>query len=90
MLRLLTRRTIMASTPDLAALRASITALNEHIHTLKSQSADAAAIAAENKKLGELKKQLGQLGGSAKADSKKDRLLLKTPKVSIQFALQHV
>ncbi|KAL5640420.1 hypothetical protein ACGC1H_007615 [Rhizoctonia solani] len=70
----------MASTPDLAALRASITALNDHIHTLKSQSADAAAIAAENKKLGELKKQLGQLGGSAKADPKKDRLQLKTPK----------
>ncbi|CAE6477359.1 unnamed protein product [Rhizoctonia solani] len=82
MLRLVTcaRRTIMASTPDLAALRASITALNDHIHTLKSQSADAAAIAAENKKLGELKKQLGQLGGSAKADPKKDRLQLKTPK----------
>ncbi|CAE6339158.1 unnamed protein product [Rhizoctonia solani] len=74
------KRTIMASLPDLDALRANITALNEHIHTLKSQSADAATIAAENKKLGELKKQLGQLGGSAKADSKKDRLLLKTPK----------
>ncbi|CAE6468289.1 unnamed protein product [Rhizoctonia solani] len=75
-----TRRTIMASTPDLEALRANIVALNEHIHTLKSQSADAATIAAENKKLGELKKQLGQLGGAAKADSKKDRLALKTPK----------
>ncbi|CEL60145.1 histidyl-tRNA synthetase [Rhizoctonia solani AG-1 IB] len=74
------RRTIMATTPDLAALRANITALNEHIHTLKSQSADPATIAAENKKLGELKKQLGQLGGAAKADSKKDRLALKTPK----------
>ncbi|CAE6534423.1 unnamed protein product [Rhizoctonia solani] len=73
-------RTIMASAPDLAALRANITALNEHIHTLKSQAADSATIAAENKKLGELKKQLGQLGGSAKADSKKDRLVLKTPK----------
>ncbi|KAJ1302826.1 hypothetical protein OPQ81_003131 [Rhizoctonia solani] len=70
----------MATPPDLGALRASITALNEHIHTLKSQSADPATIAAENKKLGELKKQLGQLGGSAKADSKKDRLVLKTPK----------
>ncbi|CAE6461224.1 unnamed protein product [Rhizoctonia solani] len=70
----------MASTPDLEALRANIVALNEHIHTLKSQSADAATIAAENKKLGELKKQLGQLGGAAKADSKKDRLALKTPK----------
>jgi hypothetical protein len=71
----------MATTPDLAALRANITALNEYIHTLKSQSADPATIAAENKKLGELKKQLGQLGGAAKADSKKDRLALKTPKV---------
>ncbi|GAB1526714.1 Cytoplasmic and mitochondrial histidine tRNA synthetase [Rhizoctonia solani] len=71
----------MASTPDLAALRANITALNEHIHTLKSQSADPATIAAENKKLGELKKQLGQLGGAAKGDSKKDnKLALKTPK----------
>ncbi|CAE6445024.1 unnamed protein product [Rhizoctonia solani] len=70
----------MATTLDLAALRANITALNEHIHTLKSQSADPATIAAENKKLGELKKQLGQLGGAAKADSKKDRLALKTPK----------
>ncbi|CAE6464590.1 unnamed protein product [Rhizoctonia solani] len=78
--RAISRRTIMASTPDLQTLRASITALNEHIHALKSQSADAATIAAENKKLGELKKQLGQLGGSAKADSKKDRLQLKTPK----------
>ncbi|CAE6445748.1 unnamed protein product [Rhizoctonia solani] len=74
------RRSIMATTPDLAALRANITALNEHIHTLKSQSADPGMIAAENKKLGELKKQLGQLGGVAKADSKKDRLALKTPK----------
>ncbi|CAE7145418.1 unnamed protein product [Rhizoctonia solani] len=77
---LIPRRTIMASTPDLEAIRTNITTLSAHIHALKSQSADAATIAAENKKLGELKKQLGQLGGAAKADSKKDRLALKTPK----------
>ncbi|KAG8770163.1 Cytoplasmic and mitochondrial histidine tRNA synthetase [Ceratobasidium sp. 428] len=65
---------------DADSVKASIAALNEHIHGLRSQSADKQTIAAEMKKLGELKKQLGQLAGSAKEDPKKSRLVLKTPK----------
>ncbi|KAF8753795.1 WHEP-TRS domain [Rhizoctonia solani] len=54
----------MASTPDLAALRANITALNEHIHTLKSTK-EAAWPAG------------GAAKGDSKKDNK---LALKTPK----------
>ncbi|KAG8719152.1 Cytoplasmic and mitochondrial histidine tRNA synthetase [Ceratobasidium sp. 395] len=65
---------------DAESIKASIAALNDHIHDLRAQSADKGTIAAEMKKLGELKKQLGQLAGSAKEDPKKNRLVLKTPK----------
>lgn len=77
------RPLVRTMSSDADAVKASIAALNEHIHGLRSQSADQATIAAEMKKLGELKKQLGQLSAGAKDDSKKSRLVLKTPKVCL-------
>ncbi|KAF8594634.1 histidyl-tRNA synthetase [Ceratobasidium sp. AG-I] len=74
------RPLVRTMSSDADAVKASIASLNEHIHGLRSQSADQATIAAEMKKLGELKKQLGQLSAGAKDDSKKNRLVLKTPK----------
>ncbi|QRV80482.1 histidyl-tRNA synthetase [Ceratobasidium sp. AG-Ba] len=82
MLRPLHRLPRLARTMAASAetIKANIEALNSQIHTLRSQSAPKDAIAAEMKKLGELKKQLGQLAGGAKDDPKKNRLVLKTPK----------
>lgn len=71
---------VLTRTMSASDLQARIAALNEHIHTITAQGADKAAIAAEKKNLGELKKQLGQLGGGSKDDPKKNRLALKTPK----------
>ncbi|KAG9084134.1 Cytoplasmic and mitochondrial histidine tRNA synthetase, partial [Ceratobasidium sp. UAMH 11750] len=65
---------------DADSIKSSITTLNEHIHSLRAQNAGKETIATEMKKLGELKKQLGQLAGGAREDSKKSRLALKTPK----------
>ncbi|KAG9077631.1 Cytoplasmic and mitochondrial histidine tRNA synthetase, partial [Ceratobasidium sp. 370] len=73
-------------TTNADSVKASIAALNEHIHGLRAQSADKETVAAEMKKLGELKKQLGQLTGSAKEDAKKSRLVLKTPKGTRDWA----
>lgn len=78
---------------ELADLTASIATTSESLRTLQAQKADAAAIAEERKKLGELKKQLAALNGAAAGGGSKDakdkdaakkagaRLQLKTPKV---------
>ncbi|KAG8728295.1 Cytoplasmic and mitochondrial histidine tRNA synthetase, partial [Ceratobasidium sp. 414] len=73
-------RLVRAMASDAESIKASIAALNEHVHGLRAQNADKETIANEMKKLGELKKRLGQLAGSAKDDPKKGRLVLKTPK----------
>jgi hypothetical protein len=86
MLRRALPRLVRTMASDATAVKASIAALEVHIHGLRAQSADQKAIGAEMKKLGELKKQLGQLGANAKDDSKKNRLLLKTPKVSLSLS----
>ncbi|KAG9073986.1 Cytoplasmic and mitochondrial histidine tRNA synthetase, partial [Ceratobasidium sp. 370] len=66
-------------TTNADSVKARTAALNDHIHGLRAQSADKETVAAEMKELGELKRQLGQLAGSAKEDAKKSGLVLKTP-----------
>ena len=71
---------------DLETLNQAIASSTHNLQTLQTQKADAAAIAEERKKLGELKKQLaaltGAAGGSKAAAKNSARMLLKTPKVS--------
>ncbi|KAG8730007.1 Cytoplasmic and mitochondrial histidine tRNA synthetase [Ceratobasidium sp. 414] len=69
---------------DAETITASIAALNEHVRGLRAQNADKETITTEMKKLGELKKRLGQLAGSAREDPKKGRLVLKTPKMAVR------
>ncbi len=55
---------------------------NAFFNDARKQGADAAIIEGHKKKLGDLKRALGQLqGGSKDAGKKKERLLLKTAKV---------
>ncbi len=76
----------MASTanPSLAALAEEIAAQSALVNDLRKQQADGAAVEEAKKKLGELKRTLAQVqhaaGGGAR-EKKKERMLLKTPKV---------
>lgn len=70
---------------------ATVESLNQEIaertalfNDARKQGADAAIVEEHKRKLGELKRALGVLhsaGGSKDAGKKKERLLLKTPKV---------
>lgn len=75
------------------SLTAEITQQTALLNELRLQNTDAAALDAAKKKLGELKKTLGAIGkaetspglagtSDGKDGKKKDRLLLKTAKVS--------
>ncbi|KAG8842803.1 Cytoplasmic and mitochondrial histidine tRNA synthetase [Tulasnella sp. 330] len=87
---------------ELADLTASIATTSESLRTLQARKADAAAIAEEKKKLGELKKQLAVLSGTAAGGGSKDtkdkdaakkagaRLQLKTPKGTRDWSPQEM
>ncbi|KAI0800493.1 histidyl-tRNA synthetase [Fomes fomentarius] len=78
----------MASTaspsPSPEALAEEIAAQNALVNDLRKQQAEGAAVEEAKKKLGELKRTLAQVqhaaGGGAR-EKKKERMLLKTPKV---------
>lgn len=73
---------VMATTAE--ELNQEIAQQSALLNDLRKQQADAEAVDEVKKKLGELKKTLSQVKGGSKEDSKKkERLLLKTPKVSI-------
>ena len=73
------------STPE--AINAEIATQTELFNKLRLENAEPAALEETRKKLGELKKSLALLknaaGGSKDAGKKKERLLLKTPKVRV-------
>lgn len=73
------------------SLSAEIEEQTKLFNKLRLENAEQAAMEDVRKRLGELKKALGQLnaqaGGSGK---KKERLLLKTPKVRCQYLLSCV
>lgn len=79
------RRAMATTTAE--SLTADIQAKNSLIQELRKQQADSPALEQARKELGELKKSLALLqgAGSAKdakdAGKKRERLLLKTPKV---------
>lgn len=79
-------RPIMSASP-LDELNASIREQNSILKTLRDQNAASSAIDAAHKKLGDLKKSLGQMMGrdKEKGEGKKERLLLKTAKGTRDF-----
>lgn len=58
------------------------------LNDLLKQQADPAIVDEVKKKLGNLKKTLAQVAGGSKDSKKKERLLLKTPKVSPANCIQ--
>ena len=77
----------MASTssPSPEALAEEVAAQNALVNDLRKQQADAATVEEAKKKLGELKRALAlaqnAASGGGKGEKKKERMLLKTPKV---------
>ena len=75
-------------TVTVESLTAEVAAQSQVLNELrKQQGADPAIVEEAKKKLGELKRNLAGLqgaGGGSKEGKKKERLLLKVPKVSIQ------
>jgi histidyl-tRNA synthetase len=74
------------------SLNAEIAQATHHFNDLRQQNAEAGLVEAAKKSLGELKKALGALsgaapGGSKDAGKKKERMLLKTAKVSARSSL---
>jgi histidyl-tRNA synthetase len=82
--------TSLMSAPELGALNQSIQEQSALLRTLREQSAEPSRIDEAHKKLGDLRRTLGQLTAAGKerdkADGKKkDRLLLKTAKGTRDF-----
>jgi histidyl-tRNA synthetase len=70
----------MASSVD--ALNAELARQTELFNRLRIENSNPVALEESRKRLGEIKKELASLKpGGAKDAKKKDRLLLKTPKV---------
>jgi histidyl-tRNA synthetase len=74
------------------SLNAEIAQATQRFNDLRQQSAEAGLVDAAKKSLGELKKALATLngaapGGSKDAGKKKERMLLKTAKVSARSLL---
>ena len=67
------------------ALAEEVAAQNALVNDLRKQQADAATVEEAKKKLGELKRALAlaqnAASGGGKGEKKKERMLLKTPKV---------
>ena len=74
------------------ALAEEVAAQSALVNELRKQGAENAAVEEAKKKLGELKKSLALLqraqGAGGKGEKKKERMLLKTPKVRCGCALQ--
>ncbi|KAI0095190.1 histidyl-tRNA synthetase [Irpex rosettiformis] len=71
----------MAGTPTVEDLSQEIAQQSALLNDLRKQQADASTVEEVKKKLGELKRTLGQLTGGAKeSGKKKERILLKTAK----------
>jgi len=76
--------------PEIEQLQTAIQEESNILKTLREQNAEASAVDASHKKLGELKKKMGQLMAAGKDKDKgdgkkKDRLLLKTAKGTRDF-----
>jgi histidyl-tRNA synthetase len=74
------------------SLNAEIAQATQRFNDLRQQNAEAGLVEAAKKSLGELKKALGALNGavpsgSKDAGKKKERMLLKTAKVSARSSL---
>ena len=82
--------TSLMSTPELGVLNQSIQDQSALLRTLREQSAEQSKIDEAHKRLGELRRTLGQLTAAGKErdkvdGKKKDRLLLKTAKGTRDF-----
>ena len=69
----------MASSVD--ALNAELVQQTELFNKLRIENSDPVALEESRKRLGEIKKELASLKPAGKDAKKKERLLLKTPKV---------
>ena len=69
----------MASSVD--ALNAELAQQTELFNKLRIENSDPVALEGSRKRLGEIKKELALLKPAGKDAKKKERLLLKTPKV---------
>jgi histidyl-tRNA synthetase len=77
----------MAST--LNALNAEFAQQTELFNKLRIENSDPAALEESRKRLGEIKRELASLKPGGKDAKKKERLLLKTPKVRCPFLSSH-
>src|ERR1700761_4086201 len=86
------RRFPVAVSMDIVALNAEIQEQSKLLKSLKLENADPARVAEVSQRLGQLKRTLGNVRPDAVTskteDKKKERLLLKTPKVSMMHAHQ--
>lgn len=73
------RNYTMASSVD--ALNAELVQQTELFNTLRIENSDPVALEESRKRLGEIKRELASLKPTGKDAKKKERLLLKTPKV---------
>ena len=86
------RRMATATQPNPDALASEIAAQSTLLNDLRKQQADPALVEEAKKKLGDLKKSLALLqnanagASGAKEGKKKERILLKTPKVRLAAA----
>lgn len=67
--------------PPVDALNAELAQQTELFNKLRIENSDPVALEGSRKRLGEIKKELASLKPVGKDAKKKDRLLLKTPKV---------
>ena len=86
------RRFPVAVSMDIVALNAEIQEQSKLLKSLKLENADPARVAEVSQRLGQLKRTLGTAKPDAVTskteDKKKERLLLKTPKVSMMHVYQ--
>lgn len=69
------------------ALNAELAQQTELFNKLRVENSDPAALEESRKRLGELKRELASIKPGGKDSKKKERLLLKTPKVRRPFPL---
>ena len=80
------QRTMAETARTTEELNQEIAQQSALLNDLRKQQADASTVEEVKKKLGELKRTLGQLAGGAKeSGKKKERILLKTAKVGATF-----
>jgi histidyl-tRNA synthetase len=71
------------------ALNAELAQQTELFNKLRIDNSDPAALEESRKRLGELKRELASIKPGGKDSKKKERLLLKTPKVRRPFLSSH-